>query len=226
MNEEMNNLKVLGLIYEKKENEEFYDNHDEFMESGVGWGTHEYNTLFVEDSKNKAQYYIHLDNYKTYDFDLPEFYIEPAKEEKTMTHLPKDETYIEGLAINPKTLDYTYNMPKEEDIYEDPNDPDLIPDTNDFEDTIINNVFSCRLHEGLNIKSYCCVNEDLFIPNPDLPVNETIETNEINKRMNSIRKRLQNPKGGELALKHPDNTKYNKSLMRLLRNRSSKGSKI
>ena len=25
-----------------------------------------------------------------------------------MTHLPKDETFIEGFAINPKTLQYTY----------------------------------------------------------------------------------------------------------------------
>lgn len=191
MSEEMNNLKVLGLIHEEKGNEDFYDNFDEFLESGDGWGTHEYNTLLVEDVKNKAQYYIHLDNYKTHDSNLPEFYIEPAKEEKTMTHLPKDETYIEGFAINPKTLNYTYNIPKEEDIYENPNDPDLIPDRNDFEDTIVNNVFSCRLKEGLNIKSYLRVNENLFVPNPDLQTNKMSKSNVEQLNFEKLRYKMQ-----------------------------------
>ena len=241
MEKEMNNLKVLGLIQDQKIVDE---------ECFGSWelGKDKFNTLLVEDVKNKAQYYIHIDIKERDDIDSRvNLTIEPAKEEKLMTHLPKDETYIEGFAIDPRTLNYTYDMPKEEDIYEDPNDPDLVPDIDDFEDTIVNNVFACRLKEGLYVKAYVAVNENLFTQNPNLPTNKIIEVNEA---LEEVRRKLhrdktvnidEDKKSGnillnkkimeekylkdddKLAMKRPGKTRYNKSLMKIFRNRNPKG---
>ena len=90
MDEEMNNLKVLGIatgIIEYK---------DESVD--------EYNYLLVEDVKNKAKYYINMHSIEEMtDFeDLKDtiLEIEPYRKEKELTHLPKGEVFIEGFSIN------------------------------------------------------------------------------------------------------------------------------
>lgn len=114
---EMNNLKVLGLIKETKQVYEDHDgrktyNADESI-SNMSIDEDELNTLIVEDSENKAQYLIHIDmkNKNSWLDQTTEFYVEPAGEKLIPTHLPKEDTFIEGLSIDPKTLTCSYVKP-------------------------------------------------------------------------------------------------------------------
>lgn len=235
MTKEMNNLKVLGLMEEQ----------NDFVT-----GKAERNTLWVEDVQNKAQYYIHIDS-KEQDRGNDKVFlsIEPVKERKVMTHLPKEETFIEDFDINPKTLSYTYiDAGYSGDLLDDYEDEDSDFSHDDEHMHIDNNVFSYEVYNEQTCSGETYIKEGIFVPNPELPTHEVIKANEELKRIRSSLHRgeevdtISSKKAGniafnkalleekylgdidddKLALKHSGDTRYNKHLMKIFKNKKQR----